>query len=79
MREWDQTLSEARQGQSRTSMCKQQRQTGKVEEIMQKEQVLEEQSNQMTFKTLGYLLKIVQGSDEKHLNWGTYSKYGKED
>ena len=46
---------------------------------MQREQVLEEQSNQTTFKTLRYLLKIVQGGDEKHLNWGTYSKYGEED
>lgn len=46
---------------------------------MQREQVLEEQSNQTTFKTLRYLLKIVQGGDEKHLNWGTYSKYAKED
>lgn len=32
MREWDQALSEAGQGQSRTSMCKQERQTGKLEE-----------------------------------------------
>lgn len=33
----------------------------------------------MTVKTLQYLLKIVQVSNEKHLKWGTYSKYGKED
>lgn len=33
----------------------------------------------MAFKTLQYLLKIVQVSDEKNLNWGTCSKYGKED
>ena len=33
----------------------------------------------MAFKTLQYLLKIVQVSDGKNLNWGTCSKYGKED
>lgn len=70
IRNWDKTFSEARGSQSRSSMFKQQRQTGKLlEELMQRE------SKYSQVKWLLRSFNIEQSSNEwwKKLNWRTCS------